>query len=267
MHPRDIDWRWALPRIAVVFIVTRLLVLVVVVAFETTQPAPLGGILLDDRPVVGALTSWDAEYYLSIAEDGYHAEVDGLPDYAFFPAYPVIIRAVSLLTGGDLGVAALLASNALFALALVVFYALSVRRQSPERSMLSLWFLALAPGGIGFAFAYTEGLFLLLATGAFLAAELRRPWLVGLALAMAALSRVPGILLLLPIAVLYIQRDGWKPSRHWVPLVLAPIALVLHFGAVWLVTGDPMAPINAQDYWNAGAAGAEGATTLAGVGS
>lgn len=260
VHPRDIDWRWALPRIAVVFIVTRLLVLVLAVAVETTEPMPTGDFRPDDRPVVGALTSWDAVYYLRIADDGYHEEVVDFPDYAFFPAFPITVRAASLLTGGDLGVAALLASNVAFALALIVLYALSVRYFTPERSLLSLWFLALAPGAIGFGFAYTESLFLLLATGAFLAAELRRPWLVGLALAVAAVSRVPGVLLVLPVFMLYLQRDGWRPTRHWLPLLLAPMALLLHFGALWLVTGDPLAPISAQEYWNAGA---EGGTTLA----
>ena len=35
-----IDWRWALPRIALVFLVSRLLVLSVAVAVESTQAPP-----------------------------------------------------------------------------------------------------------------------------------------------------------------------------------------------------------------------------------
>jgi Gpi18-like mannosyltransferase len=141
-----------------------------------------------------------------------------------------------LLTGGDLALAAVLVSNLAFALALVALYALSVRYLTPERSIGSLWFLSLAPGAIAFSFAYSESLFLLLAVCALLAAELRRPWLVGLALAAAAVSRVPGILLLLPVLAIYVQQRGWRPTREWVPLVLAPLALVAQFVAVWLVT-------------------------------
>jgi hypothetical protein len=97
--------------------------------------------------------------------------------------------------------------------------------------------------------SYTEGLFLLFAAGAFLAAEVRRPWVAGVLLALAALTRVPGILLLLPLLVLYITRDGWRPTRAWVPLLLAPLAVALFFAYTWTLTGDPLAPLHAQDFW------------------
>jgi hypothetical protein len=270
---RDIDWRWALPRIAAVFIVTRLLVLAVAVAVETVEPPPPQGVRIDERPILASLTSWDGEWYLSIAETGYHAEFDDFPDYAFFPAYPVTIRALSFLTGGDLALASVLSSNLAFGLALIVLYALSVRHLTPPRAVLSLWFLALAPGAIGFTLSYSESLFLLLAAGAFLAAEWRRPWLVGLALAVAAVARAPGVLLLVPIVVLYVQRDGWRPTRDWLPLLLAPAALALYLGYLGWLTGDPLAPINAQVFWDdfggsleaATATGANGAEVVSGT--
>ena len=92
----DIDWRWALPRILLVFIVTRLLVLAVVVAVETTQPMPPEGARADDRPILGSLTAWDGIYYLDIVENGYQADADPFPNYAFFPAYPALVRATSV---------------------------------------------------------------------------------------------------------------------------------------------------------------------------
>ncbi len=248
---RDIDWRWALPRIAVVFLVTRLLVMSVAVAVETTQPPPPDGVRVDERPVLASLTSWDAEWYLSIAETGYHADFDEFPDYAFFPAYPITIRAVGLLTGGDLAIASVLAANLAFAAALVVLFALSVRYLTTERSIHSLWFLALAPGALAFTLSYSESLFLLLATGAFLAAERRRPWVVGALLAVAAISRAPGILLVLPILLLYVQRDGWRPTREWLPLLLAPAAMALYLGYLGWLTGDFLAPLHAQVHWDA----------------
>ncbi|MEX1295260.1 MAG: mannosyltransferase family protein, partial [Candidatus Limnocylindrales bacterium] len=114
----DIDWRWALPRILVIFVVTRLLVLAVAVAVETTQPAPPDGVRVDERPIIGSLTAWDGVYYVGIAQDGYHAEVDDFPDYAFYPGYPIAVRATMLVTGGDAGVASVLAGNVAFLLAL-----------------------------------------------------------------------------------------------------------------------------------------------------
>ena len=245
----DIDWRWALPRILLVFLVTRLLVLVVLVAVETTQPAPPEGIRADDRPILGSLTAWDGGYYLDLVENGYRAEADPFPNYAFFPAYPVLVRGATLLTGGDISLAAVVVSNVALFAALVAFYALSLRHLTPGRSIWALWFLLLAPGAIGFSMSYTEGLFLLFACGAFFAAETRRPWVTGILLAFAALTRVPGILLLLPIIVMYIQRDGIRPTRDWIPLLLPILAVGGFFLVLWDLTGDPLATFSAQDFW------------------
>ncbi len=253
----DIDWRWALPRILLVFLVTRLLVLVVLVAVETTQPAPPEGIRADDRPILGSLTAWDGGYYLDIVENGYRAEADPFPNYAFFPAYPVLVRGATLLTGGDISLAAVIVSNVALFAALIAFYALSLRHLTPDRGIWALWFLLLAPGAIGFSMSYTEGLFLIFACGAFFAAETRRPWAVGILLALAALTRVPGILLLLPIVVMYIGRDGWRPTRDWIPLLLPIIALGVFFLYLWDLTGDPLATFSAQDYWRSTGPNAE----------
>ncbi len=245
----DIDWRWALPRIMLVFLVTRLLVFAVLVAVETTQPAPPDGVRVDERPIIGSLTAWDGVYYHDIVENGYEADADPFPNYAFFPAYPVLVKAATIVTAGDTSIAAVLVSNVALVAALVVFYALSVRHLNPDRAIWGLWFLLLAPGAIGFSMSYTEGLFLLFACGAFFAAETRHPWFAGILLALAALTRVPGVLLVLPILVIYIQRDGWRPTRDWIPLALAPAALVGFFVYLWTVTGDLLATFRAQDYW------------------
>jgi hypothetical protein len=260
----DIDWRWALPRILLVFLVTRLLVLAVVVAVETTQPMPPEGVRADDRPILGSLTAWDGTYYLDIVENGYQADADPFPNYAFFPAYPALVRATSVLTLGDAGLAAVIASNVALFAALVVLYALSVRRLRPDRAIWSLWFLLLAPGAVGFTMSYTEGLFLLFAGGAFLAAETRRPWTAGFLLAAAALTRVPGILLLLPLVVLYIGRDGLRPTRDWIPLFVAPLAVGVFLVYLWSVTGDLLAPLHAQDYWRASGPNAQAVVAASG---
>ncbi len=247
----DIDWRWALPRIAAVFIVTRLLVLAVAIAVETTQPPPPDGIRVDDRPVIGSLTAWDGTYYIGIAQDGYHADPDYGPDYAFYPGYPALVRATTLLTQGDTSLASVVAGNAAFFGALLVVYALSVRYLQPAQAVLSLWFLSLAPGAVAFAMSYSDALFLLLAASTFLAMEWRHPWLAGILLALTTLTRVPGILLGLPLLLMIIERSGPRPSRTWLPLLIAPIALAGLFAYFWWLTGDPLASVSAQSFWSA----------------
>ncbi len=264
---RDIDWRWALPRIALLFLVTRLLVLMVAVAVETTQPPPPDGVAVDDRAILTSLTVWDGTYYVGIADAGYHADPDFGPDYAFYPGYPMAVKVTSLLTFGDTSLAAVLAGNAAFFLALVVLFALSVRHLTPERALLSLWFLSLAPGAVAFAFSYSDSLFLLLAVSAFLAMEVRRPWLVGFAFALATLTRAPGILLGLPLLLMLVERDGIRPTRAWIPLLLAPLALAIYFGYLWWLTGDPLAAISAQSFWSPDASAAASTVGDAATGS
>src|SRR5438445_9299424 len=58
---------------------------------------------------------WDALWYQQIAEHGYHAG-DGTT--AFYPLYPFLARAVSLLLGGQVVPAELLVSSAAFAVAM-----------------------------------------------------------------------------------------------------------------------------------------------------
>jgi hypothetical protein len=259
-----VDWRWALPRIALVFVISRLLVLAVAVAAEVAQPAPPGAVRIDERPIVTSLTLWDTEHYLAIASDGYDAEVETFPEYAFYPGYAVVMRAASLVTLGDLPLAGLLTANVAFALALVALYALSVRYQAPDRAILSLWFLALAPPNFVFTMAYSDSLFLLLAVGAFLAAETRHPWISGALVALSAVTRAPGILLCLPLFMLVLQRDGLRSLRSWLPLLLAPLALAGFFGFLWWLTGDPLAAVHAQEHWTVPDAAGPGMSSAVG---
>ena len=246
----EIDWRWALPRLALIFAVTRLLAIMVAAAAEWTHPGTAELLRVDDRPILSSLTLWDGQYYIGIADDGYHADPSYGPDYAFYPGFPVLVRLVSLLTFGDLALAAVLAANLAFAAALVVLYVLSLQYLSRERAILSLWFLALAPGSVALALSYTEPLFLLLSAAAFLAAERRHYVWAGVLLALLTLTRVQGILLILPLWWLIVSRQGWRPSRAWLPLCIAPALVLVWLAWLWWLTGDPLAPMSAQDYWN-----------------
>ncbi len=143
-----------------------------------------------------------------------------------------------------------MAGNAAFYLALVVLFALSVRHLTPERALLSHWFLSLAPGAVAFTLSYSDSLFLLLAVTAFLAMEVRRPWLAGLAFALATLTRAPGILHGLPLLLMLVEHDGIRPTRAWMPLLLAPLALAIYFGYQWWLTGVPLAAVSAQSFWS-----------------
>jgi hypothetical protein len=247
------DWRWALPRIAVLFVATRLLLLVVAVIAEaavTTHPA---GTLWTSAPILASLTSFDGIYYLGIAASGYHAApvYAQYVDYAFFPLYPALVRIASLVTLGDVALAGVLVSNAAFAGGLVAVYTLSIRHFSRETAMWSLVFLSLAPGAVAFGLAYSDSLFLLFAAVAFLAAERRRTAAMGIAFALTAISRPQGIFLGLPLLVLILRDPELRARRSWGWLALAPVGLAGFLAFTWWLTGDPLAWPHAQAIWSA----------------
>ncbi len=245
------DWRWALPRIALLFVATRLLLLGIAAIVETTQATPPAGVRWTDTPLLASLTVFDSRYYLGIAASGYHvAPVFGpYVDYHFFPLYPIVVRVFAIVTLGDVDLAGVLVANAAFGVALVALYALSVRHLPRETALGSLVYLALAPGSVAFALAYTDGLLLLLAVGAFLAAEKRRPAAMGLLFALATLTRPPGILLGIPLLVLVLRDPELRSWRAGAWLIAGPIALALFGVYTWALTGDPLAIPRSMGVW------------------
>jgi hypothetical protein len=245
-------WRWALPRIALLFAATRAFLLAVAAIVETTQATPSAGVRLTDAPLLASLTAFDGRYYLGIAASGYHAAPVYGPyvDHVFFPFYPIVVRVGSILTLGNVDLAGVLVANAAFGAALVTLYALSIRHLSRENALWSLIFLALAPGAVAFGLAYTDSLFLLLAVGAFLATETRRPAAMGLLFALATLTRPLGILLAVPLLLLIRDDPELRARRSWAWLLLGPLALAGFSAHLWGVTGDPLAWLHGQALWS-----------------
>ncbi len=160
----------------------------------------------DAPPVQGGwsnlVTAWersDALWYLRIASEGYRGDDSS---GAFFPLYPLLVRTVSLLFGGAHELlAAYLVSNAALVVALAVLHRLTALELSEPAARRAVVLTCLLPTGFFFFAPYTESLFLAVTVGALYAAR-RGEWAVvaGLA-ALAGLTRSPGVLLAVPLAV------------------------------------------------------------------
>lgn len=255
-------WREALVAIAALFIVTRGALVLVALFVESSIPLAYHGPSFAGGPLLTSLTGSDSVYLLGIAAEGYHAEPVHLVfrDWAFFPLYPVVTRAFSILTLGDIALAGVLVANLAFVAALAVLYRLSIIHLDHDRAVRSLAFVALAPGAVAFAMAYTDSLFLLLAAGAFLAAEQRRWWLMALLYGLATLTRLQGILLGIPLAILIAGANmptpagwhsivAWRTSRlAW--LATGPLAFGLFAAYLGATFGDPLGMFTAQKAWS-----------------
>ena len=160
---------------------------------------------------------WDAGWYLQIAENGYdyipEAGADAQQNIVFFPAYPMVTRAVAMLLGHHqpaFVAAGMIVSLTAFLFALAYLYAFARDELGEERAPIALWLIAAYPFALFFGAIYTESLFMLAALGAFhhfRRREFVRAGWWGLAL---GLTRPNGALLSVPLMLLALE--PWLPQ-------------------------------------------------------
>lgn len=226
------------------FVVSRVLVIVgaEVIGRRLPQVPAIIHFSIPTDPILVPLVHFDAQWYATIMRFGYSGDSPGLPPptyrAAFFPLYPLLGR---LLGGTDWSLLAV--SNLALLIGLLAVYLLGVRRFDPASATTSVWILCLGPGSMFFSLPYTESLFLMLSATAVLLADLRRPALAGLAGAAAAMTRVPGVIVAVP---LFLHAGRWNRAAALLPAVgLAAVATV---DAV--AVGDPLAFVHAQVFWH-----------------
>lgn len=188
---------------------------------------------------------FDGTWYLAIADHGY-ADTTNMCTvqgdqcrHAFFPLYPALIRAGSLLLHADSAhVAAVITLAAALAAACGIFAV--VRRVMDQRTALiavALW--GIAPHAIVQSMAYTEALFTALAAWS-LYAVLTERWITAGALCLlAGLARPTAVALIAAIlvaAIVRVVRGGlaWRPA---VGVALASIGWLGWFALVARRTG------------------------------
>ena len=199
------------------------------------------------NPLLNAAARWDGAHYLAIARDGYVLPAPGAQsDLAFFPLYPFLMRAAGTLLGGgdDAYLAAgVLISAAALAVACVYLARLVALDRDAPTAQRTVVYLLVFPTSVFLAAVYAESLFLALGVAAMYEAR-RARWPLAAALgALAALARPFGVLVVVPLAVeLALQRRG--RSGAW--LAFPIIAFATWLGALWRLSGDPLAYLNAQ---------------------
>ena len=199
---------------------------------------------------------WDSVWFLRIAEHGYSA-ADG--SAAFFPLYPLLIAIVRPLFLGNGVLAGLFISLACCLGAFYLFYRLVEIDFSTDLARRSVFYMAIFPTALFFQTIYSESLFLLLTIGAIYAARRNGFVLAGIAGALATLTRSAGLLLLVPLAIMYVEQHGWswRPSTwslrgfRWdiVGLLLVPLGLAVYMLYLGLRFGDPLLFSTAQADW------------------
>ena len=204
---------------------------------------PLGGF---GDILLSPLARWDAIWFLDIAGDGY----DGGANAAFFPLYPLLVRLLVFPFPSEaaLLISAYVVSLACFAGALFLFHRLVELERGRKVAGAAVWLLALFPASLYFGAPYSESLFLLVSVGAFYAARTGRFAWAGVLAGLASATRSAGIVLLVPLALLWWQSE---PRRRvdlaW--LALAPAGLAAYALYLGLEHGDALLFADVQDIW------------------
>ncbi len=126
--------------------------------------------------------------------------------------YPLLIHTVSWAVGSDV-VSGVLISAVAFVVALVLVHRLTREELGPRAADATVLLLSFAPLSPFFTAIYTESLFLALSVGTLYLARRQRFLAASLVATAATLTRIPGILLLAPVGIMYVQSHGLQLTR------------------------------------------------------
>jgi hypothetical protein len=189
---------------------------------------------------------WDARWFLQIAEQGYEEVPQAA---AFFPVYPAAAHGLAWLTGSTLvaGVLISLAAGAAAAWALAEIARPILGRRGANDVVL---YLALYPVGFVLTALYSDGLFLALAAGSFLAATRGKAVTAGVLGGLATGTRLLGLALVPALIVLLWRGRDPRSLARLAPLALLPAAVGLYALYLDSTLGDPWAFTSAQADWD-----------------
>jgi hypothetical protein len=197
---------------------------------------------------------WDGQWYVFVAGHGYHAEAvvkttygPGYHDFAFFPAWPMLVRLLSL--GGQLPLDAVapIAANLLFLVAGLTIWSIFDRIAGRTLGLWGLALFACTPAAFVFSIGYSEPLFLVFAARFFVAAEDRVGLRAAIIAAGAQLTRILGAALAFASLPDLFHRETRRQA------ILVILATIIAFGAWWtwiaLLTHNPMGYMLGTPSW------------------
>jgi len=191
---------------------------------------------------------WDSVWYWTIVDEGYEFVPHQMSNVAFFPLYPLVVKACSfparlfldpqrafLLTG-------IVLSHVFFLVALIGLERLASLLADRATAQRTVWLTCSFPFALFYSAAYTESLFLALAVWSTYLAR-RQYWGSATILAATcAVSRTVGGVIVIALLIEYVRRHEWEGRALLRGLILAAVGfaglglLLIYF---WAHFGDP----------------------------
>ena len=184
---------------------------------------------------------WDAYWYLDIAQNGYYLRGEkDIANVVFFPLYPLLVRMLGPLAGGNLVLAGWILSSVFLGLAVCLLTRLTQEFHPEIDPLLPNAFLLVFPAAFFLNAVYSESLFLFLSLSTVLWALRRNFFLASVCAALASATRIAGVFLCVLLVVEFVQANGWRAlltRRAW-PLAWAPAGALAFFVYHWIAFGD-----------------------------
>jgi Mannosyltransferase (PIG-V) len=196
------------------------------------------------RGLVHHLSRWDGKWFLLAANHGWPSRlpmVDGhvaANPIAFFPIFPLMMRALSDVTGLSRAVSGLWLSGVTGLVAVIAVGALTRVYADDDAARRCAILFALSPGSFVFSMIYNEGLVITLTVVGLWALMRGRWWVAAVAGAVATATS--------PTALVFVVVAAWSAGRailrrrEWRALI-APVGSLVGFAAwmgyLWAHTG------------------------------
>ena len=281
---------WFAPATRVVLpplVASRLMVLavgflgVVLVGFPDKSPP----FRVSRNELVNLPVRWDAGWYLGITLNGYdfdpNARATAQQNVAFFPAYPMIVRAATAWLGGRILrpdeplagnriewqyamhrtalAAGLLVSITAFGWGLVYLFALARELLDDDAAAGAVAFACAWPCALFYSAFYTEGLFFVSVVGTWYHLRRRELWQAAIWGLICGLSRPNGFLLSVPLAFLAVADwrallrgdPGARKTAAWAVVAAAApgVGMLLFSAYLGATAGRPFAWLEAHQAW------------------
>lgn len=224
----------------------------------------------NDDELLNLPARFDAGWYLGIATEGYEyrpRREDLQQPLVFFPAMPMLMRAVSPFVGRQTLWAGVLVSILAFGWAATYVFRLARQHMDDAQAATAVALLAAYPFALFYSVPYTEALFLLAATGAWYHFSRGDVWPTSAFGLLAGLTRPNGCLLSVPLGLMAIApvwqggrllrpAVGWGPVVQRLLLASTPgLGMLLYSSWVYGFTGDPFTWVRLQGAWGRGSQG------------
>jgi hypothetical protein len=171
--------------------------------------------------------NWDVGYYKGIRDNMYNGTGDSAAfRYAFFPLFPMVWKATHT------GVHGMVLLNYLF-FGLSMIFLTSVFLGNSKSEMFFFVFALILPSAIAFCLPYTEALFMLMFTIAFLGLLKRKYWLYFIAMVCFSMTRPAG--LILSMALVSLNMINLFSHRRFLLFVKESFLMVIPIFLGWFL--------------------------------